>query len=274
MQRRYVIDADVVYDKVAEFAWARDAAWKRSINKIVMRPVFRKSYRYCLEHSSLALLQGQDVYDAYHSLCGNAHKVYHMPVSKEDYISEAHLQKKLDDPDAKRPLNLCYVGRAIEMKGPLDWIRTLCEIIRGGTLVNATWLGEGPLLSDMRKMAQNLGIAEYVKFPGYVSDRQVILRTLRDSDFFLFCHLAPESPRCLVEALASGCPLLGYGSAYSRDLVAQCGGGQFTTVGNWRELARLVRGFDKDRDRMRRTRQIGQYLGSIIRQGRYNAAAN
>ena len=247
LQRPYAIEADVVYEKVAQVDWVHDAAWKRIIKEAVMLPLFQHSHRYCLAQTRLALLQGQDVYDAYSSFCGNAHKVYHMPISKEDYITEVQLHNKLNAVTDNRPLRLCYVGRCIDMKGPMDWLKTLHELIKGDVDICATWLGGGSLLPSMQVMAENLGIADHVSFPGYVSDRKEVLRTLRDSDLFLFCHKTPESPRCLVEALASGCPLIGYSSGYPKDLVAQYGGGRFATVGDWQALVEIVRQLTKDR---------------------------
>ena len=263
LQRRYTIEADVVYDKVAQMGWVHDALWKRAIKEAVMLPLFRHSHRFCLAHSSLALLQGQDVYDTYSPFCGNPHKVYHMPVSKEDYITELQLRTKLSAVTEERPLRLCYVGRCIDMKGPVDWLKTLHELLKDDVEICATWLGDGSLLPSMRLMAEDLGISDHVQFRGYVSDRDELLSTLRHSDLFLFCHKTPESPRCLVEALASGCPLIGYGSAYPKDLVAQYGGGEFVTVGNWRGLAEIVRYLAKDRTRMRELVQSASASGRL-----------
>ena len=64
---------------------------------------------------------------------------------------------------------------------------------------------------------------------------------MRDAHVFLFCHKTPESPRCLIEALVSGTPIVGYASAYARDLVAGDGGGDFVDVSDVRGLAdRLI----------------------------------
>ena len=247
LRRPYAIDADVVYDKVAQVDWHHDPTYKQFINRTMLLPLFQRSYRYCLEHSSLALLQGQDVYQAYSSFCANPHKVYHMPVSGDDYITEPQLQTKLNSLAEDRPLRLCYVGRCIEMKGPADWLKTLQEAIGRGAKISATWLGDGSLLESMRMTAANLGIADHVHFPGFVADRRELLRILRDSDLFVFCHKTPESPRCLVEALVSGCPLIGYGSAYPRDLVSRHGGGLFAPVGDWHALAAMVSDLAVDR---------------------------
>jgi colanic acid/amylovoran biosynthesis glycosyltransferase len=263
LHRPYVIDADVVYEEVAKVGLASSASWKRFINKNFALPLFQRSYRYCLEHSSLALLQGQDVYNAYSPFSPNPHKVYHMPVSEEDYITAAELKFKLDGLDESRALSVCYVGRAIDMKGPMDWLKALHELKESGVEISATWLGDGSLLPTMLTMAEKLGMTDYVKFPGYVSNREDILRTLKTSDIFLFCHKTPESPRCLVEALASGCPLIGYGSAYPKELVAQCGGGQFAAVGDWKDLVNIVRELDQNREELRELIQSASASGRL-----------
>jgi glycosyltransferase involved in cell wall biosynthesis len=263
LKRPYVIEADVVYEKVAQVGWDRIPSWKRSLKKHLMLPLFRQCHRYCLKHSSLALFQGQDVYDAYAPLCSNPHKVYHIPICDEDYITPTQLQKKLDGVAPSKPLKLCYVGRAIDMKGPMDWLKVVYELTKSGVKINAIWMGDGSLLSSMQKTAEDLGLTDNVVLPGYVSDRREILQTLQDADLFLFCHKTPESPRCLVEALASGCPLVGYVSGYPQELVSQYGGGRFATLGDWKELAGIVRALDKDRDGLRELIRLASASGRL-----------
>jgi glycosyltransferase involved in cell wall biosynthesis len=263
LKRSYVMEADVVYEGVGQVGWARKPLWKRLIKKHIGLPLFQLSYHYCLKHSGLALFQGQDVYDAYSPFCSNPHKVYHMPISKDDYITDVQLQNKLSSLDESRALKACYIGRAIEMKGPMDWLKTLHELNKAGVAISAAWLGDGSLLPSMRSMAENLGLAHIVQFPGYVANRDEILQTLRDADIFLFCHKTPESPRCLVEALVSGCPLIGYGGAYPKDLVGQCGGGQFAPVGDWKALANIVTELNKDREKLRELIRTASVSGRL-----------
>jgi glycosyltransferase involved in cell wall biosynthesis len=250
LKRPYAIEADIVYESVAQITWARNASWKRFIKKNIMLPLFQRSYRYCLRHSSVAFFTGQDVYDAYCPFSHNPHKISsNIPIYQEDRITEAQLQSKLESLVQGRPLKLCYVGRAIDMKGAMDWMETVHELIKRGVGIKATWLGDGSLLPSMRAMVETEGMAEYVTLPGFVSD-QVKMSTLKDSDIFLFCHMTREAPRCLGEALACGCPLIGYGSAYPKDLVAQCGGGEFATLGDWKSLADIVQDLDHNRLRL------------------------
>lgn len=243
--KKYAVEADVVYEKVGRISKERSSRKKQIVHKNILEPIFTHRHRLTLKQSSLALLQGQDVFDAYGPYCSNAHKVYHMPIDEGDYISSDELAAKLASLDKDRPLKICYAGRAIAMKGPMDWLQVLRHLEARGIKFNATWLGDGDLLNAMRTQSPD------VSLPGYVSDHDEIMKTLRETDIFLFCHKTPESPRCLVEALASGCPLVGYGSSYPRDIVSQKGGGSFVDVGDVNGLVDMVARLDQDRDRLK-----------------------
>jgi glycosyltransferase involved in cell wall biosynthesis len=249
LRRRYVIEADVVYESLRDADAHRKPAMKRFVDATLLSPLFVHSYHYSLNHSSLALFQGRDVYDAYAPYCSNAHKVYHhIPIYSGDHISGERLQEKIGRVMSGEPLNICYVGRAIDMKGPLDWLETVSHLIRSGVSVRATWLGDGSLLSEMRARAARLAISGHVHFPGFVADRGALLSFMQSSDIFLFTHKTRESARCLGEALASGCPLVGYYGSYPADLVANSGGGLFVEQGNVPQLVEVVRELDKKRE--------------------------
>jgi glycosyltransferase involved in cell wall biosynthesis len=85
---------------------------------------------------------------------------------------------------------------------------------------------------------------------------------LRGLDMFLFTHVTPESPRCLIEALISGVPLIGYESSYARELVSHRGGGQFSQIGDSGALAENVTRLARSRDElMRLTREAASGRG-------------
>ena len=171
LHRPYAIEADVVYESVAQSNWAGKALWKRLIKKNIMLPLFKHFYRYCLEHSGVAFFTGQDVYDAYAPFVSNPRKISsNIPISEENRITDAELQNKLDRLAKGEPLKLCYVGRAIEMKGPMDWLETVNELVKRGIRINAAWLGDGSLLETMRSKAKALNITSSVSLPGFVSD--------------------------------------------------------------------------------------------------------
>jgi glycosyltransferase involved in cell wall biosynthesis len=247
----YVVEADVVYESLARNAIADEPIWKKSLKEALIIAQMQRSYRRSLHHSKLALFQGKDVYDAYSSFCANPQQVqHHIPIYERDHISEEGLRAKLNRVRENRPLNICYAGRAIDMKGPLDWIDVLQQLSSWNVRLNAVWAGDGPLLPVISSKASGLMLSGQVKFPGYVSDRDRILDTIRSSDIFLFCHKTRESARVLGEALACACPLVGYAGAYPADLVREHGGGLFADLGDRKQLARHIQRLDRDRDEL------------------------
>jgi glycosyltransferase involved in cell wall biosynthesis len=266
--RTYAIDADVVYEQVTRVSWARKPAWKRFIKNKFELGLFQLAYRRTLNSSNLGLLRGQDAFDAYSPFCPNPHKVYHMPVSHADYISHLELDKKVRSVAEGEPLRICYVGRAIEMKGPMDWVRVLHELNRCGVLFKAIWFGDGSLLQAMRAEVTSRGLVDHVRFPGFSSDRDEIMEHLRGAALFLFCHKTPESPRCLIEALSSGCPIVGYASAFARDLVEKRGGGEFVPVNDWQGLAEVVKRLDAERMLLVRLIRAASASGQLFERDR------
>ena len=138
------------------------------------------------------------------------------------------------------------------MKAPLDWVETLKLLARENVDFRAVWLGDGELHADLVNRIELAGLGARVTAPGYVADREVVLRALRDAHVFLFCHRTPESPRCLIEALVSGCPIIGYESGYARDLIASAGGGAMVPSGEVAMLAKALAALDRDREMLQR----------------------
>lgn len=66
----------------------------------------------------------------------------------------------------------------------------------------------------------------------------------------LFTHVTPESPRCLLESLVRGTPIIGYHSEYADDLVHDCGGGVFVPLKDWEQLGNLIVRLSNDREHL------------------------
>lgn len=181
--------------------------------------------------ATLGLFHGQTVYDAYAPISRHPYVVHNIHLKRPDIMLRPALVARLDR--TAGPVRIGYAGRVHEIKGPLQWIDAMQALARRhpGTFT-ATWLGDGPMLEPCRQAVASRGLGEVISFPGGQNDRGKVLEFLRSLDLFAFCHLTPESPRCLIEALMSGVPLVGYDSAYARELVAETGGGDFVPIGD------------------------------------------
>lgn len=247
-KRPYDLEADWDMANVSWMLWSTMRPGLNKARKYLWFKKFLRDFDRCMRHSSVALLQGADVYDAYKDVAPNPHQVLNVQVAGKDFISADELCGKIAQIENGEPLRISYAGRANDMKGPFDWLKAIKMVADAGVRFKATWFGDGDLLPPMKEFVATHGLSQLVDLPGNV-DRETALATVRQSHLFLFCHLAAESPRCLVEALASGTPIVGYDSGYARGLVAQ-GGGKFVDTGDWQSLADLVRQLDKDRERL------------------------
>jgi glycosyltransferase involved in cell wall biosynthesis len=260
-------------------ATAQKQPLKRRLKYPITTNLIKYYIRFLASQSSVALLQGSDCFNEFSSICSQPYLVHKVSTNKQDQINQVDLAQKIASITNRDPLQISYSGRLGEMKSPLDWVRAIDLACQSGVKLKATWLGDGPLLGEAQALARQLAVDQYIDFPGFISDRQQVLSTMRNSHIFMFCHKTPESARCLIEALVSGCPIVGYRSAHADGLVEQTGGGQFVPVNDWQKLAETIVSLDQDRlklaELVRQAAQSGekfdqesiyQHRSSLIRQ--------
>ena len=104
------------------------------------------------------------------------------------------------------------------MKAPLEWVRAIGAARAQGVNLQATWFGDGELKDEMKALVTDLKLDSCIELYGLERDREKLLARLRAAHLMMFTHITPESPRCLVEALVSGTPMVGYTSSYVEEL--------------------------------------------------------
>jgi glycosyltransferase involved in cell wall biosynthesis len=249
--RKYGMEAD----------WDLQSVWRENIRAmplglqkvrhLLWLQGHSRPYRRLLRGSSLALLEGATVFDAYRELAPNPQQVLNVQITDDDRASSAELRAKQQSLRSVRPLRVAYTGRLVSMKGPEDWIFVLSDLDRRGIHFEATWLGDGPLAPSIRKMVREAGLGEKVFLPGAVP-REEARKVVEQSDIFLFCHKTQESPRCLLEALALGTPIIGYDSLHARHLTAASGGSCLVRINDTATLVSTVERLAGDRAQLAR----------------------
>lgn len=248
MGRPYAVCTDRVESEVCRRG-AGDGPWRRRLRARLEHRPMAMLERAVIRRASLGLFHGRENFDAYAPYCVRPEVVHDIHLARADHIAPHERDAKIAT-IRDGPLRIVYVGRAEAMKGPFDWIAVLARLAAEGVDFEATWMGEGSLLSAMRERIAAAGLDARVDTPGMVTDRVRVLAALREAHLLLFCHKTPESPRCLVEALASACPIVGYGDAYAREITERNGGGAFVARDDVAGLARLVAGLHSDRPRL------------------------
>lgn len=127
--------------------------------------------------------------------------------------------------DTDRPLAM-YVGRVAHEKN-IDFLlrvfqRTLQQMPNAWLLI----VGEGPAVSHLHRLAQQLEIKHAVKFIGYLDRDSTLLDCYSAGDVFVFASRTETQGLVLLEAMAQGTPVLSTAHMGTRDILEGAQGAQ------------------------------------------------
>ena len=118
------------------------------------------------------------------------------------------------DPGLRRELGLpetgpllIYAGR-IDNEKRADRLITMFRALPASLGASLVMLGDGKLRETLMEAAQGLPVA----FPGYVGDRAEIARMLASADIYVSCMADETFGLSVLEAQASGLPVVGFAS--------------------------------------------------------------
>lgn len=251
MGRPFAIWTDRVESQVMRYTARNAPAFKARLKaRLTWRPMAWLE-RFLISRAALGLFHGQETFETYAPQSRNPHLVHDIHIRRDEHLPASALPGKQAGA-ASGPLRIAYVGRADAMKGAQDWVESLIGAIRQGVDLRAEWLGAGPELDWMAHRIGEAGVADRIILRGMVRDRTAVLQAMRDAQIFAFCHRTPESPRCLIEALVSSTPIVGFDGAFARDLISGHGGGLMVPQGDRAALTAALVALDRDRARLAR----------------------
>jgi glycosyltransferase involved in cell wall biosynthesis len=136
--------------------------------------------------------------------------------------------------DVPSPLRLITVGSLIKRKNISFLLRVLSRLEMDATL---TVVGDGPLLSKLKREARQLDIHRKVTFTGNLPPEGVA-DAMRQSHIFVFASKAETFGVVLIEALACGLPIVSTPCGISEEMkVHYC----LDVILNETEMSRAVR---------------------------------
>ncbi|AFZ19460.1 glycosyltransferase [Allocoleopsis franciscana] len=247
--RPYSIHTDRVEHEVM-LRSRQGATLKTRLKSRAMAPLIASYHKQIIKNCALGLWHGQDCYSAYSPFCQNSHLIHDIHTKPSDSIGNLELFKKARCAKSDETIRICYAGRIDPMKAPLDWVKAVGRARDLGVNLHATWMGDGSLMTEMKAMIAEMGLSSVIELTGFESDRKKVFKKISESHLMLFTHVTPESPRCLIESLVRGTPIIGYHSDYADDLVNNHGGGMFVPVENWEQLGNLIAQLSNDRERL------------------------
>jgi len=120
------------------------------------------------------------------------------------------------------PAQLLTVGRLITRKRIDLLIRAVDVAVRGGLHVELNIAGDGNILPELRKLAGRLDLAEKVRFLQRVPAERMP-ELYRGNDIFVMCSAHEGMSNAMLEAMASGLPVVTTACEGTDELIAENG---------------------------------------------------
>lgn len=138
-----------------------------------------------------------------------------------------------------------FVGRLLVNKGPHFLVEAMTALAAQHPNLRLLIVGNGPLLEELTEQARHHGIEEQIDFLGLRSDVQELLRR---ADFFVRPSLLEGMPLTVLEAMASGLPVIASDVAGTGEVVVDGESGLLVPPGDVAGLVAAISRLVEDRD--------------------------
>ena len=135
--------------------------------------------------------------------------------------------------------NLIFIGDLRAVKGVAVLLHALVEIKDQVPDVHLTLIGEGEERSMLERLAQDLGLGSAVTFAGSKTEGE-ITEALKTADLFVLPSFAEGMPEGVIEAMASGLPVVASRIAGMSEVIGDGRGGELVPPGSEQSLIMVI----------------------------------
>lgn len=205
------------------------------VHSILYRRLHEQTKRYVRKADGVAYVTKSVLQKQYPSN-GIQTNYSSVDLPKELFYKRCRLDTK------KQEYTLIHVSTlALDVKGNEEFFRVQKNLLNKGYPVKSVVVGGGRLQEHYIRRSKELGLAEYTRFTGHISEKEDLLKELRAADIFLFPTLSEGLPRTVIEAMACSLPCVSSDIPSLRELMERkwlCG--PHDIEGFTRRIIRLI----------------------------------
>lgn len=164
-------------------------------------------------------------------------KIIMNPVNMGDQVGTALSTKKQNE--------IVSVARVIEQKNPEILLSAFYEFQKTYSEYQLTMYGSGDKIEEIKKKAQELGIAEKVNLPGAVHD---VFEKIKPAKMFVLASKFEGMPNALVEAMCLGLPVISTKVSGAVDLIEDGKNGLLVDCNDAQQLCRAMMQYAENYD--------------------------
>ena len=132
---------------------------------------------------------------------------------------------------------LLYSGLMIPRKGVSVLLKAMPYVIKEIPDVHLILTGEGPSLNNWKNLSNTLGIQNYISFLGFL-DEELLLKYYATCDIFVFPSRKEGFGQVILEAMASGTPVICANIPPMSDIIG--GGGKTFKLNDSKDLSKKI----------------------------------
>lgn len=195
------------------------AEWIEKASEILTKPIHRLLERETIRHASKVLvpsLQTQAEIQAMFRIGSEKLTVLPHGVDSARFQFKEHRDFKPEQP------HLLFVGPLERSKSIDTLIVAVRRLHERGNPVQVDVVGEGPERARLVAHAKTLGVLEHVNFLGFVPE-DALIRLYQESHIFVFPSVKEGFGLVVLEAMASGLPVVASDIPPLRDILSDVG---------------------------------------------------
>lgn len=150
---------------------------------------------------SLVFVVGSELYREFSPFANHCVNFTPSIISKTDIYPKS-------DTCQRNPIKLLFVGRLAPVKGLRYLFEAMNILMNEGIKVKLEIVGEGSHKPQLVKEAERLGIVDQIHFHGQIPFGLELFKIYREADIFVLPSLSEGIPKTLIEAMASGVPIV------------------------------------------------------------------
>ena len=145
----------------------------------------------------------------------------------------------------KKDMTVVYMGRLSREKDIDKVLEAYAQMIADGhgarnkNNIRLVIIGDGPYKKELERIAMNLGICDHVTFTGFLRGRE-LAEELRAHDVFVTASASENMPVSVLEAMASGLPVVAVSALGMPEIVQQGINGFLVPPGDTEAMASRV----------------------------------
>lgn len=154
-----------------------------------------------LVRDTVTFVTADSLYEKFKRVTDHVYLMRTATLSEDQIVSESSAMQG-------EKIRILFVGQLEPVKGVKYLLEGLSILLRDGHQACLTIVGEGDHRSEMERQIADLQLQEHVSLRGYVPWGDKLFNVYREADVFVLPSLMEGIPKVMVEAMASGVPVI------------------------------------------------------------------